>query len=90
MSHCLLPNSYCKCLAKGTVREADGQIAIEHKEALADRLHEIPGINFETATAAAHPLMTGLILDRRNTISLESLSQPPAGLDCELVKGRCR
>jgi hypothetical protein len=36
----------CECVAKGTVREPDGQIGIEHEEALADRLHEIPRVNF--------------------------------------------
>jgi len=35
-----------ECVAKVTVREADGKIGIEYEKALADRLHEIPRINF--------------------------------------------
>ena len=31
--------------------------------------------------------MTGLILDSKNTILLESLRQPPANLDYKLVEG---
>ena len=31
--------------------------------------------------------MAGLIPDSKNTILLESLRQPPTGLDCELTEG---
>ncbi len=37
--------------------------------------------------APAHLLMTGLILDSKNTILLERPRQPPASPDCELVEG---
>ena len=70
----------CECVAKGTVREADGEIGIEHEEALADRLHEIPRVNFAHGTAPAHLLMTGLILDSKNTILPEDPAISPAGL----------
>jgi hypothetical protein len=36
----------CECVAKRTVCEADGEIGLEHEKALADRLHEIPRVNF--------------------------------------------
>ena len=36
----------CECVAEGTVREADGQIGLEHEQALADRLHEIQWVDF--------------------------------------------
>jgi hypothetical protein len=49
----------CECVAKGTVREADGQIGVEHEQALSDRLHKIPRVNFAHATAPAHLLMRG-------------------------------
>jgi hypothetical protein len=39
----------------GTVREADGQIGIEHEEALANRLHEIPRVDF-TSLISGKPL----------------------------------
>ena len=35
-----------RCVAKGAVREADSQIEIEHEETLANRLREIPRVNF--------------------------------------------
>ena len=45
----------CECVAKGTVREADGEIGIEHEEALANRLHEIPRVNFAHGNGSCSP-----------------------------------
>jgi hypothetical protein len=39
------------------------------------------------AAATAHLLMTGLILDSKNTILLESLREPPTSHAYKLVEG---
>src|SRR5260370_35967919 len=45
----------CECVAKGTVREADGESGTEHGEAVANRLHEIPRGTFAHGNGACPP-----------------------------------
>ena len=89
MSHCPLPSFIelpadrilwgdCECVAKGTVRKPDRQVGIEHQQAFTDRLYEIPVGRLRSRPGPAHLLMTGLILDSRNTILLERAPPPPA------------
>ena len=70
----------------------DGQIGLEHENAFADRLHEIQWVYVAHGSgcctpSTAHLLMTGLILDSKNTILLEGLRQPSTSPNYELAEG---
>ena len=51
-----------ECVAKGAVREADGEIGIKREEALANRLHEIPRVNFAHGKRLLRTFLDGVIL----------------------------
>ena len=45
----------CECLAEGAVREADGQVGLEHEETFADRLHDIQWNDFAHCDGSCRP-----------------------------------
>jgi hypothetical protein len=53
--------SNSECFAKGPVREADSQIGFEHEKALADRVDEIPSINFAHGSGSSSPSDDGIL-----------------------------
>src|SRR5208337_3247445 len=70
----------CECVTKGTVREANRQIGIEHEQAFVNRLHEVPSVNFTHGNGSCARLMTGLVLDSKNVILPEDPAISPVSL----------
>ena len=74
-----VPRRDRKCLAKRAVREADGQVGLEHEKAFTDCLHDIQWNDFAHGGYSCTPSDDGVhLLERKTTILLESPRQPPA------------
>src|ERR1700719_4482985 len=72
----------CEHVAEGAVRQADGQIGLEHEDTFADRLHEIQRVDIAHGSGSCTPSDDRTHPRQLRISLLESLRQPPAKLDC--------
>ena len=58
-----------ECAAEGSVREPDGEVALAHEQAIADRFQQTQRVEFAHCSRSIHLLMTGFI---RSTARIRS------------------